>query len=444
MLYRTLRYAITIGAIIALGAGYAFAGGSHESSGASGQKVTLTFATQNMTDPMGVVTKGILAEYEDANPSVTLNIEEAPGNDLITLVNTQIMAGNTPDVFTYWRPEAGWNVPSYVKAGDLANLTALSRTPALKNLFPTYAWRTASEVDNTVYAIPRTNYFIEFLINKDIFAKYDIPLPTTWNRLVNAVQQLKANGVIPWAESALSNQDDSARPLNAILDRVFGNKVALQYMDGQLHWTNNPKMQTALGYFISIAANDGPPDASVLNIGQAVAKYFDTGKAAMVLDNVGTVDLNLTKAIEPSLMVLPFPLTPVTVEKTPSAEADVTNLVYASAKSYADPVKRKYIDSLITALVDRSAATKYVEDAQQVVPQLGLHLNNSLIPQILIDAEKVQAKEPADKWLLSYMSNGAKSSWRDTVDKVWFGELTNPAVMAGELEAGLYGKSPQS
>ncbi|HUZ17395.1 MAG TPA: ABC transporter substrate-binding protein [Spirochaetia bacterium] len=432
-------------AMLAVAVALVFLVGCSKSSGAGSKAhVTLRFATQNLVDPMGIVTKGILASFDKKNPNVTLSIEEAAGNNLITLVNTEIMAGDTPDVFTYWRPESGWNVPSYVKAGDLANLTALSQTPALKNIFPAYAMKTAKEVDNTVYAIPRTNYFIEFLVNKDIFNKYNIPLPTSWQNLVNAIPQLKAHGIIPWAESSIFNQDDSARPLNAILDRVFGNKGALALMDGKAHWTNNPKVLTALKYFITIAANDGPPDESVLSIGQSVAKYLNTGKAAMVLDNVGTVDLQLTKAIEPSLEALPFPLTPVTVEKTPSAEADVTNLVYASAKSYKDPAKRAHIDELITDLCDQAAATSYAEDAQQVVPQLGLNLNTSLIPKIMLDAEAVQAKEPGDKWLLSFMSNEAKGKWRDIVDNVWYGKLTDPTVMASELDAGLYGKSPQS
>jgi hypothetical protein len=164
----------------------------------------------------------------------------------------------------------------------------------------------------------------------------------------------------------------------------------------------------------------------------------------MVLDNIGPVGLNLTTNIEPDLVALPFPLTPVTVEKVPSAEADVTNLVYASAQAYADPNKKPYINELITDLCDQAAATKYAEDAQQVVPQLGLHLNTSLIPPIMLQAEAVQAKEPGDKWLLSYMSNAAKGKWRDIVDRVWYGRLTNPAQMASELDAGLYGQSPQS
>lgn len=409
------------------------------SSSAEKPKVTLRFATQSMTDATGVVTKGILSDFMAKNPNVTISIESYPGNDLITAINTEVMAGNTPDVFTFWRPESGWNVPSYAKAGALANLTALSKSPALKDLFPAYAWRTASEIDGIVYCIPRTSYYDEFVVNKALFNKYGIPLPATWADLVSGITALKSHGIIPWVNTTGALLDDSSRLFFNILNNQVGNQKALDLMEGKASWLQ-PDVMPALQAFVTVAANNGPPDQAVLSTTQAISKYLNTGKAAMMLDNNGQINSNISKEALPDMVPLPFPVLPGGVEKSPTTEADVTNLVYASAKAYADPAKKPYIDQLIIDLVDKKAATAYVEQAGLTVPQLGLTINQALVPKFIIDANEIANKEPGQKWLLSFVSANNRSTFRDIINKVWYGTM-NAQQLRDALQSGLYGKT---
>ncbi len=424
---------------IALAAAVGWAGGQKEpGTAAAKQKVTLRFATGSLVDRGGTVTKGLLASYLEKNPNVTITIEEYQGNDLITAINTAIMAKNTPDVFTFWRPESGWNVPSYARSGALADLTELSKNPALKDVFPEYAWRTAKQIDGIVYCIPRTSYFDEFVVHKTVFDKNGIPMPTTWDALVNAVKALKSKNIIPWVNTTGPLLDDSSRLFFNILNRVVGNEKALKLMGGTESWLA-PDVQPALEYTVAVAANNGPPDQSVLSTSQAIAKYLNTGAAGMFLNNNGQINTAVSTAVMPDLVALPFPATPVIVEKGSSTEADVTNLVYASSVAYKDPVKKPYIDELIIKLCDKAAGKAYIEQAGQTVPHLGLNVNTSLVAKFILDANAIAEKQIGNKWLLSYISADNRNSFREVINNVWYGKL-DAKQMAEALQKALYGK----
>jgi hypothetical protein len=177
----------------------------------------------------------------------------------------------------------------------------------------------------------------------------------------------------------------------------------------------------------------------VLSTNQAIAKYLNTGAAAMMLNNNGQINSNITKEAMPNMITMAFPATPICVEPKSSTEADVTNLVYASAKAYKDPVKKQYIDKLIIKLVDKTAGKMYVEKGGVTVPHLGLQIDEALVPKFVIDADAVAAKQIGNKWLLSFVAAKNRNTIRELVNDVWYGKLTAEQFRDG-LQNGLYGK----
>ena len=81
-------------------AGSSQAATNGETTGASGKNVTIRFATQSMTDTTAPVLLSILDQFQKDYPNVKLEIEESPGNDLITKINTDIMGDNTCLLYT--------------------------------------------------------------------------------------------------------------------------------------------------------------------------------------------------------------------------------------------------------------------------------------------------------------------------------------------------------
>jgi len=397
----------------------------------------MRFATGSLQDQAGAVVTGRLNEFLRQNPNVTLNIEEYSGNDLIPAINTAIMANNCPDVFLFWRPESGWNVPAYAQRGALADLTALIKSPAFDGVFPEFALATASQINGVFYCIPRTSYFDEFLVNKTIFDKFNIPLPDTWDKLMTAVPALKKNGIIPWQNTTYNLLDSSSRLLFNILNRQVGNTKAMALFAGKAHWTD-PDVLTGLRYFVPLAANNGPPDQNVLNQNQSISKYFSTGASAMLLENNGG-NVNIDQAYMKNLVAMAFPIIPGGVETESSTEKDVTNLVYASASDYANSSKKDYIDRLIIMLANRDAAKAYVEQSNQIVPHLGLTIDPSTILPLNLQAMQVAEKQPGRKWLLSYVPADFRSTFRDACNEVWYGNMT-AEQFSNAMEAAFYGK----
>ncbi len=399
------------------------------------EKVTIRFATQTL-DAKGSVLADILAQFAADYPNVTIELEESPGNDLITKINTDIMGDNTPDVFTFWRPEAKWSVDKYIAKGALADLTELVGTdPFFEGLFPDFAWRTAT-VDGKVYCIPRLSFYVEFLVNKKVFEQYSIPLPTDWASLVNACQQLKANGIIPWCVDTKEGLDDSSRLFNAIINRTVGNETGLELLRGNASF-QQPEVIKALEYFAQVAPGCMPEDASVLDFNQVVTKYMNTGTAGMLLANASQVDRNLTPEIMQDLLALDFPLTPETVLEKPSTEQDLTNLVYVSAAAYNDPAKKEYVVELVKRLVSREAAKRYVEDERGMVPHLGLEIDQSKVSDMQRSAAALAEAAPGDKWLLSFAKPGPVDNFRILINEFWNGVYT-PEAFAKALDEALY------
>lgn len=405
----------------------------------STKNVTIRFATQSMTAATAPVLLTILEQFKKDYPNVKLEIEESPGNDLITKINTDIMGDNTPDIFTFWRPEAKWSVDKYIEKGVLADMTEMVNTdPFFQDLFPEYAWKTAT-VDGKVYCIPRSNFYMEFLVNKTMFEQYGIELPTDWEKLKEACVILSENGIIPWCVDTKEGMDDSSRLFNAIINREVGNEKGLELLKGTESFQQEDVIR-ALDYFLEVASGYAPEDGPVLSISQAVTKYLNTGKAGMVLANCTTVDKDLTDEILKDLVALDFPLTPTAVIEKPSLEQDLTNLIYISADAYADPDKKEYVVELMKRIVSKETAKRNVEEERMAVPHLNLDIDPSKVTDLQRQASAIAAASPGDKWLLSFAKPGPVDNFRIVINESWYGAYKTGAEMAKALDDALYQK----
>lgn len=414
------------------------AGDTQATEGLPDVPVTIRFATQSI-DREASVMYSILEQFQKDYPNVTLEIEESPGNDLITKINTDVMGDNTPDIFTFWRPESKWNVDKYIEKGAIADLTEWVNEDAFfDGLFPDYAWRTAT-VNDKIYCIPRLNFYVEFLVNQEIFEQYDLELPTDWDKLVTACDVLRENGVIPWAVDTKEGLDDSSRIFNAVINRAVGNSKGLELLKGNESFQQEDVIQ-ALDYFLEVAVGNGPEDAAVLDYTQAITKYLNTGKAGMILGNCSQIDVNLTDEILDKLVALDLPLTPVSVIDKPSLEQDLTNLVYIGAAGYDDPDKQPYLKELMKRLTGREAARRQVEEERSIVPHLGLEVDESKITDLQREASAIAGNSDGDKWLLSFAKAGPVDEFRRVINEAWAGKYANGEELAKALDDALYGK----
>lgn len=139
---------------------------------ASGAKVNLTFWTWAPN-----VDK-VVALWNAKNPDIQVTVNKQDGGDpAVTKLLTAIKAGSgAPDLM-----QAEYQkIPTLVSADALADISK-NVDPALKNDFPESVWNSVTLGSDAVYAVPQDAGPMEFYYRADIFAKYNLTPPTTWD-----------------------------------------------------------------------------------------------------------------------------------------------------------------------------------------------------------------------------------------------------------------------
>lgn len=103
-------------------------------------------------------------------------------------------AGNEPDVLFFFAANAD-STPILSRVVPIDEINAAY--PDL-NLTENQA---LAEADGRVYAIPVRPFWEGLFVNTDLFAQYDLELPTTWEKLERAIVTFREAGIVPIAVS---------------------------------------------------------------------------------------------------------------------------------------------------------------------------------------------------------------------------------------------------
>ena len=109
------------------------------------QPLALRFVTNYAgVHPMAKVVRAVLGEFTADFPTISVAVEETPGNDHQTKIKLDASSDRMPDVFNYWRLDPGFGLDQIARAGKLADLTDWTKSdPAFQNLFDDYSWKTS-------------------------------------------------------------------------------------------------------------------------------------------------------------------------------------------------------------------------------------------------------------------------------------------------------------
>lgn len=428
---RKRRVAMAAAAAVALAAAVTACGSSNGSSGSG--SVTITFATNQITAQDNGTTpvfKQLISDFEKQNPGVHIQLEEAQATALQPLIQLAFASHNVPDVFNFWRPQPAFNMNNYIASGELGDLSSLARTPAVKSEFAASAWQTAT-VGGKVWGLPLVDFSVPFLVNKAVFDKAGLPLPTTWQRLVSDVPALKAKGFIPWTVSTESTDQSDDRLLDYVLDRELGNQAALGLFRGTGSFTF-AKVEKALADYFSVADGYGPPDAASLDDNAAIAKYYNTGKSAMLLTNSGylpSVSASAAKTTE----VLPFPVIPGGAEQSPHIEKDLTTLMYASAAALNSPTTGPLVKKFLT-MATSPKTEQALADQSVLAAAARVKANPAMTGPLFAGVQQTTAAEPGDKWLGNARTPSQQQSFYPLMAATWTGSLS-ATNFASQLES---------
>ena len=136
----------------------------------------------------------LLKAFEEQTGCVIEDTSAASDESWKTSVLYDFAAGNEPDVLFFFAANAD-SAPILSRVVPIAEINAaypalsLPEVPALR------------ESDGRIYAIPVRSFWEGLFVNTDLFARYDLELPTTWDKLETAIARFREEDVVPISAS---------------------------------------------------------------------------------------------------------------------------------------------------------------------------------------------------------------------------------------------------
>ena len=153
------------------------------------QKSTLTIWVLNDIVPHF---KEVAADFEKANPNVTITVRDYPNEAYKTAIQVGVASNQPPDIFFN---EPGETAFKFVRDDQVMDLTAIAKKAGWdKTLKGTVGGFT---LDGKIWGMPYTQQSKYYYYSKEVFVNEKIKIPTSFNGLLSTCKTLKAKGIVP-------------------------------------------------------------------------------------------------------------------------------------------------------------------------------------------------------------------------------------------------------
>lgn len=296
-------------------------------------------------------------------------------------INLQLRGSGAPDVFFTW--EGGY-AKSMIDAGYAA---------PLDNYYRKYGWNT----DLTPAALQIATqeghkYFVPYSMNAsvvwyrtDIFKKYNLKVPTTWNEFVSDSEILKKHHIAPLIEG--NQQKWEAQFLwTAYFVNKYGVKAYDDLLNRRIPWTD-PRVVATFSWEKSLETNGYfAPGLNSMDFDTTAIIPWSQGKAAMWYEG----SFILSKFLNDSHTKLLYPVSffpfPKIGNVPPTMEVFAENCFMINAHSTHKDAAAKFLNFVVSA-----EAQKQMVDMSNPFP-VNVHVDLSNQPAIVQRLGKVIAR----------------------------------------------------
>lgn len=174
-------------------------GGGTETTQPAGEPVTLRVLV-HQNPPMVAFMEQFNADFEAANPNVTVDMSVVEAGDLATVTQTRLTANDVDviDIFGFSNAAQPYmsdvDPPAWQTLIEAGLLMDITDQPFVAN-YDEATIADAGSYNGKVYSINlgRVSYSGMF-VNKDLLGTVGVDVPTTWTELVAACEAVKASG----------------------------------------------------------------------------------------------------------------------------------------------------------------------------------------------------------------------------------------------------------
>ena len=380
-------------------------------------KVKIDFFQQKepaAVDPFNAV----IAAFMKKNPNI--QIEQTYVPDAPQIFQTRVAANDVPDLFTHW-PEriTYWEL---CKQGIMMDLTD---QPFMTKVDAPILDR--GRYQGKVYCLPVALLTFGVIYNVDMYAKYNIKVPTTWTEFIKVLELFKAVKT-PGIILELQFAETIGQKMNSMYKMAMGNAGADKFFAdlayGRTTFAQNPAAQEAVAKFLKLT-DYMQPGAAGTGTNEMVSD-FAAGKGAHLY--AGTWNFGGIKgkaAPDFKYAMYPFPMYDDVAKNTSAVGIDMALCIGKNTK---------YKDELITFLkfvADDEGAKIYCDGMNNQPAIKGVPSN---IPQLV---EMNKAISAGRTFRLPH------HFWKAGLDKQIAIELVN-MILDGKKDTAKYYKAVET
>ncbi|MEV5610928.1 extracellular solute-binding protein [Streptomyces sp. NPDC052225] len=180
-------------------------GGDDDDSGGGDAKTLRLWHYEAANSAMGAAWNESIKEFEAQHPGVKVKFEEKSFDQIQKTASMVLGSDDAPDLMEYNKGNATAGLLS--KQGLLTDMSAeVTERGWDKLLSPSVTTTSRYSPAGTMgsgkwYGVPNYGEFLMAYYNKDLFEKYGIKVPTTFDELTTALGEFKKHGVTPLANA---------------------------------------------------------------------------------------------------------------------------------------------------------------------------------------------------------------------------------------------------
>lgn len=247
---------------------------------AHAQTVQLNFLAWYGEDQAKVFNQA-LADYQKLNPNVKINVSYVAGTGAATYPNvlrTSIAGGRAPDMFTMW---GGSIAAPFIDSQSSIDTSAYFKKYSWDKLLIPAAIGIIKR-NNTTWGVPIDLRAMTLYYRKDVFAKNNLKVPTTFAQLEENCAKLKTQN-IPCVATAGTYGWHAMRMFQYFLEHTAGPALHDQLLSGKASW-DRPEVVAAFATFKKWADNGWFPSGFMGISPDQSSQLFLQAKAAMTIE----------------------------------------------------------------------------------------------------------------------------------------------------------------
>ncbi|QOV19131.1 extracellular solute-binding protein [Blautia liquoris] len=255
-------------------------------------KVEINFFHRWPNDPKNAMFQGLIKEYMDENPNVTIKMDAILNDQYKEKIRMVVTTDEIPDVFSSW---SGTFAQEMINSGNVMELNEIYDDDTQWSSKIAKASVDGFTFDDKIYGIPWSQDGKVFFYNKKIFEETKLETPKTWKEFINVLDELKKSGYETPVVEGLSDSWAVLHYLGTMNQRMVDPKVLEKDYDSKTGEFTDPAYQEVLEKWKQLTSYMGEESVAIDHETARNTK-FATGEAPIMYMQLAEIPM-LEKSI---------------------------------------------------------------------------------------------------------------------------------------------------